>query len=269
LSYTNDVRVLDLEKGEWLFGYNSPSGPVAPNALSCPHDDFALLDNRLLVHLPTKIQVCEYRDAGQIEILGGTSFIAMLSDAGGLLAPGEIPHPAAAKLLEKAQSDPSVFLVHPGVAVAIDVSGIAGPYQPGVRQGLEKAAKASGYTVAQSSPIVIMGAITGPKQEAVSYIASGSYVVNAYTSTIRLVWNGRDLWQTSGTNVPFVLQTKAGETIEQALAEAGKQPNFSVFETARFPEFLQKPAENQQPGRPPSAALMSSQFTMQGLVDAK
>ena len=178
--------------------------------LSCPHDDFALLDNHLLVHLPTKIQVCDYRDAGQIETLGGTSFIAMLADAGGLLAPGDFPHPAAAKLLEKAQSDPSVFLIHPGVAVAIDVSGIAGPYQPGVRQGLEKAAKASGYTVAQSSPIVIMGAITGPKQEAVSYIASGSYVVNAYTSTIRLVWNGRDLWQTSGTNVPGMLHDQTG-----------------------------------------------------------
>jgi hypothetical protein len=268
LSYTNDVRVLDLEKAEWLFAYSSPSGPVAPNALSYPHDDFALLDNHLLLHLPTKIQVCDYRDAGQIETLGGTAFIAMLGDAGGLLAPGPFPHPAAEKLLEKAQSDPSVFLIHPGVSVAIDVSGIAGPYQPAVWQGLEKSAKASGFAVAQSSPIVIVGAITGPKQEAVSYIASGSYVVNAYTSIVKLVWNGKDLWQTSGTNVPGMLMTKQGETIEQALAEAGKQPNFSVFESTRFPEFLQKPGENQQPGLP-TAALMTSQFTMQGLVDSK
>ena len=51
--------------------------------------------------------------------------------------------------------------------------------------------------------------------------------------------------------------TKEGETIEQALAEAGKQPNLSVFEMARFPEYMQKPSEQTQ-GGPPSAALMSS-----------
>ncbi|MHB8864608.1 MAG: SHD1 domain-containing protein, partial [Pirellulaceae bacterium] len=268
VSFTSDVRVLDVEKGEWLFSYNSPSGPVAPNALSYPHDDYALLDNHLLVHLPTKIQVCDYRDAGRIETRGGTAFIALLTDAGGLLAPGTFPHPAAEKLLEKAQSDPSLFLIHPGVSVAIDVSGISGPYQQGVRQGLEKSARASGYTVEQTAPIVIVGAISGPKQEAISYIASGSYVVNAFTSTIKLVWNGRELWQTSGTNVPGMLMTKRGETIEQALAEAGKQPNFAIFESTRFPEFMQKPGENQQRGQS-SAALMTSQFTMQGLVDSK
>ncbi len=268
VSYTNDLRVLDVEKGEWLYGFSSPSGPVAPNALSYPDDDFALLDNHLLVHLPTKIQVCDYRDAGQMETVGGTSLIAMLSDAGGLLAPGTFPHPAAQKLLEKAQSDPSLFLIHPGVSVAIDVSGVGPQYQQMVRQGLEKAAAASGYAVAQSSPIIIAGSITGPKQEAVSYIASGSYVVNAYTSSIKLIWNGRELWQTVGSNVPGMLMTKQGETIEQALAEAGKQPNLSVFERTRFPEFMQKPSDNQQPGVR-SAALMSSQFTMQGLVDAQ
>ena len=82
------VRLLDIEKGEWLHSYNAPSGPVAPNALSCPHDDYVLIDNRLLVHMPTKIQVCEYRDAGQIATVGDTALIAMLADSGGLLAPG-------------------------------------------------------------------------------------------------------------------------------------------------------------------------------------
>ncbi len=268
VSYTNTLRVLETKTGEWSLSYTSVAGPVAPNSLSFPNDDFALLDNHLLVHLPTKIQVCDYRDAGRIETIGGTSFIAMLSDGGGLLATGVFPHPAAQKMLDKAQTDPSVFLIHPNVSVAINVSGVPGQYQQAVMQGLQKAAAASKYTVAPSSPITITASITGPKQEAVSYIASGSYVVNSYTSTIKLMWNGRELWQTGGTNVPGMLMTKQGQTIEQALAEAGKQPNLSVFEATRFPEFMQKPAENAAPGRN-SNALMSSQFTMQGLVDGK
>ncbi len=268
ISYHMQVRMLDVEKGEWLYSYSSSSGPAASHALSCPHDDYALLDNRLLVHLPTKIQVCEYRDAGQIDIVGGTAFIAMLSDAGGLLAPGKFPHPAAEKMLEKAQSDPSVFLIHPGVEVAIDVSQVNPQYQQTVFQGLEKAAQASGYKVVQTSPIFLSASITGPKQEAVSYIASGSYVVNAYSSTVKLLWNGRELWQTGGSNVPGVLMTKPGQSIEEALAEAGQQPNLGVFESARFPEFMQKPADNQQAGNN-STALMASAFTMQGLVDSQ
>ena len=171
-------------------------------------------------------------------------------------------------MLEKAQSDPSVFLIHPGVAVTIDVSGVGGQYQQVVRQGLEKAALASGYKVVPSSQVVIAGYISGPKQEAVSYIASGSYVVNAYASTIKLWWQKRELWQTGGSNVPGMLMTKAGQTIEQALAEAGRQPNLSVFESVRFPEFMQKPGDNPQAGNR-STALMSSQFTLQGLVDSK
>ena len=267
VSFTNTVRILDVEKGEWTLEYSSTGAPVCTNALSYPHDDFLLLDNHLLVHLPSRIQVCDYRDAGPIKTVGGTAFIGMLADSGGLLAPGKFPHEAAEKLLETAQKDPSVFLVHPGVSVAIDVAGVSPQYQQVVRQGLEKAAVESGYKVEASAPIVLVGSITGPKQEEVSYIASGSYVMNAYTSTIKVIWNGRELWQTGGSNVPGVLMTKQGQTIELALAEAGQSPNLSVFEMVRFPQFMQKPNEKSQ-GQG-SSSLMTSQFTMQGLVDDK
>jgi hypothetical protein len=157
----NDVRVLDLATGKWEIEFNLPGGPVAPNALSYPHDDFALLDNRLLVHLPTRIQLCNYLDANSIRTIGGTSFIAVQSGDGGILVPAEFPHPAAQELLEKAQSDPSVFLIHPGVTVAIDVTQVSGNYQQQVFQSLQQAAQQSGYRVAQTGPIVIAAAITG------------------------------------------------------------------------------------------------------------
>ncbi|MEZ6135685.1 MAG: SHD1 domain-containing protein [Pirellulaceae bacterium] len=262
-----DVRVFNVESGEWEQQFHLSDAPIATRSLSYPHEDYALLDNHLLVHLPTKIQVCDYRDATRIETQGGTAFIGIQGQDGGLFVPAQFPHPAAVTMLEKAQKDPSVFLIHPGVGVSIDVNG-AGQHQAEVRTALETAVKNSGYKLDQSSPIKIVGAISGPKQEAVSYIARGSYVVNEYTSSIKLVWNGKNLWATSGSNIPGMLMTSGNETIEQALEKAGKKPNLAVFERVKFPEFMQRPSENQQQG-PSSIALMQSKFTLQGLVDSK
>lgn len=263
-----DVRVMDTTTGEWAFEFTLPGGPVATKALNFPNEEFALLDNRLLVDLESRIQVCEYQGASQIETIGDTSFIAVQSDAGGILAPAKFPHPAAVKMLETAQSDPSLFLLHPGVAVSIDVSAVSGPYQQAVKQGLEKSVADSGYKLSDTSPIKIVASISDPKQEAVSYIAAGSYVVTKYTSTVKVEWNGKHLWSTSGSNVPGMLMTKRGETMQEALENAGKEPNTSMFAGLHFPEFMQKPSDSQKPGNR-SSALMSSQFTLQGLVDSK
>lgn len=263
-----DVRVMDTTTGEWAVEFTLPGGPVATNALSFPNEQFALLDNRLLVDLESRIQVCEYQGASQIETVGDTSFIAVQSDAGGVLAPAKLPHPAAVKMLETAQSDPSLFLLHPGVTVSIDVSAVSGPDQQTVKQGLEKSVADSGYKLSDSSPIKIVALISDPKQEAVSYIAAGSYVVTKYTSTVKLEWNGKTLWSTSGSNVPGMLMTKQGETMQEALENAGKAPNTSMFAGLHFPEFMQKPSDNPVGGNR-SNALMSSQFTLQGLIDSK
>ncbi|WP_197231002.1 SHD1 domain-containing protein [Novipirellula artificiosorum] len=264
----SDIRVMDVESGQWLFEFSLPGGPVATRALSYPDEDFVLLDKRLLVDLRSKIQVCEYRDAGQIETIGGTSFIAIHSGNGGLLAPGKFPHPAAEQMLETALNDPRLFLLHPGVAVAIDVSAIRSEHQQVARTGLEQSAAQAGYEVAPTSPIKIVGSISGPKQEAVSYIAAGAYIVNQYTSSVKLDWNGKTLWSTSQTNVPGMLMTKRGQTMQEALDDAGKKPNTAMFSNVHFPKFMQKPSDSQPAGRR-SNALMQSQFTLQGLVDSK
>ncbi|MGV3485793.1 MAG: SHD1 domain-containing protein, partial [Planctomycetaceae bacterium] len=120
LSFTTQMRVLDLATGQWLYKCSFDGPPIAPNSLGYPHDDYALLENRLLVHLPSQIKVCEYRDAGRITVVGGTSFIGIQGKDNGLVVPAKIPHPAAEEILVQAQKDPSVFLIHPGVEVSID-----------------------------------------------------------------------------------------------------------------------------------------------------
>ncbi len=267
ISFTNSLRVLDLTTGEWGQQCTFTGAPLAANSLSCPHDDYALMDNRLLVHIPSQIKVCEYRDAKRITTLGGMAFIGLQSGETGLVVPAKIPHPAAEKILAQAKSDPSVFLIHPGVQVSIDASA-AGQYAQQVAASLQTAAEAAGYKVVNGAPVSIVASISGPKQEAISYIASGAYIANVFQSTIRLTWQGKDVWTTGGNNIPGFLQTNRNETIQQKLDELGKTPNLTLFEGAQFPKLLQRPSgDAQNPNQ--SEALLVSKFTLQGLVDSQ
>lgn len=259
-----DVRVLDVATGEWDIEITMPSVPVAANGMCFPHPDYALLNNSTLLHLPSKIKVCTYSDAGSIFNIGGTSFIALHGDRGGVVVPAKFPHPAAESALAKALDDPTTFLLHPGVGVAVSASG--GQHSQAIRSGLEKSVVASGYKLDPNSPIKITGSVTGPKQEAVSYHMSGSYIVQKYTSSIKMQWNGKDVWQRSWSNIPGMLMTKRGESMQQALDKHSKSPNITSFAATKFPAFMQKPAENGRTNG--GGSLMSSKFTLQGLADS-
>lgn len=260
----NNVRVLDVATGDWEHDFALPGGPIATKGLSYPDDDYALFNNATLLHLPSRIQVCNYRGANSIDTIGGTSFIALFTDAGGLLAPGKFPHPTAESMLKKAQDDPTMFLIHPGVAVAVDVSAVPGQYQTEARDGLKKSIERSGYVMSASAPIKIVAGVSGPKQRAVSYIASGSYIANEFTTTLEMQWEGKSLWKTSGSNVPGFVQTSGDETIQDVLDRAGKSPNISMFGSQTFPEFMQRPSDVKGGA---SAGLLNSSFTLRGLVD--
>lgn len=271
LAFTNmgDIRILDLAKGEWEKQLNFPTSPIAPDGLDYPDEDYVLLNKKLLVHLPSQIQVCEYSDVGPIKTIGGVTFMGFSTDAGGLLVPATFPHPTAIKLLEKSQNNPSLFLIHPGVEVSIDVKGVPAEHQSKTEGFLKTSAENAGYKVVANSPISLVATITGPTQEKVEYHMAGTYTVNSYTSTVTLRWQGKDLWSNRGNNVPGIVMRKRDETMEQALAEAGKSPSFWVFQSSGFPKMLQKPSENSKGGPAKSSALMTSRFTLNGLVDTQ
>lgn len=268
-SSQGDLRVVNIAEGTVEHDVHLADGVVAMNDLSFPNNEYALLNNSTLVHLPTRIKVCEYQGAGDVKTIGGTSFIALSTDQGGLLVGADFPHPKAAELLETAQNDPATFLVHPGVGVSIDVSKVGGQYGQKVRENLTKAISTSGYKLVPSSPIKITAEITGPKQDAVSYIGEGSHVVQKYASTVKIEWNGQTLFTQGGTNIPGFLMLSRGETIESYLAKASQSPNLSVFEGVKFPEFIQRPSGNQGNQQAARGSLMLSKFTLQGLVDSK
>ncbi len=264
VGYTNTLRILDIATGEWEKVLNPASGIVSSNGLDWPDEDYVLLNKSVLIHLPSQILVCQYTNANSINAIGGKTFIALMDEAAGIVVPAKMPHPAAKTMLEKSEKDPSVFLLRPGVEVSIN-AGSTGQHQEQTRKDLETAAEKAGYKVVANSPISIQASITGPTREAVSYIGRGSYTIDKYTSTIKIVHEGKDIWSTSGTNIQGFLVTKPNQSFEDAVQESGRSPNLSVFKNASFPKMLQKPIST--PNGQSIPALMTSKFTMQGLVD--
>ena len=267
MTFTNHLRVLDLKSGQFETQLEL-NELGATQGLSYPHEDYALLDNHFLFHIPSQILVCDYTDAAVITSIGGTEFVGLLGDQGGLVVPTSIPHPKAESILEQASKDPSVFLIHPGVEVSLNVSAVGDAYRAEVEPFLREAATAAGYKVVSNAPIVIVAAITGPEQQAVSYIASGSYIATKYTTTASLDWNGKSIWSRGSNNVPGMIQTQGNETIQQKLDELGKKPNVQFFKNPGFPKLMQAPQGNQT-GQNNRNALMTSKFTLQGLIDSK
>jgi hypothetical protein len=265
VTISTQLMLLDATTGKWLQNFSSVGAPLAPQQLDYPHEDYALLNGNLLLHIPSQIKVCSYRDA-MIHVEGDTSIIAVQGGDAGLVVGSKIPHPPAEAVLKQAEDDPSVFLIHPGVEVSIDASG-AGQWADQVKTDLEAAAANAGYRVSANAPLSLVATISGPQQKAVSYIASGSYIANEFTSSVRIRWEGKDIWSTGGNNIPSFLQTERGQSIQDKLNEVGKTPNLSVFKSARFPKMLQRPSEGSGPNQ--SDALMTSRFTLNGLVDSK
>jgi hypothetical protein len=269
LTSGKNVRVLDLTNGEWRYNITFPGHGLGLGlgTLNFPHKDYLLIGG-LLVHIPTRVQVCEYKVAGPIQTIGETSFVALTSDAGGLFAACKLPHPTAEKILELARKDPSVFLIKPGVPVSIDVSG-TGAYQDQVRSMLEAAVERCGYKNSPNAEIRVVATIGPPSQKEVHFIARGSYSMTAYDSSLKLIWGKNELWSTSRSNVPAWVRTKGDETIDQKLREMEKEPNLFVFEKAQFPEFMQRPNLNADSKASRSSAIMTSTLTLKGFVDEK
>jgi hypothetical protein len=265
VAFGNEIRVLDLTKGEWTIKDSvMHNGSLTHGGLAFPDEEYGLFSGSLLVHLPTMIKVCTYSDAKSIRVVGPTSYVAVMGNEGGLFAPTKFPHPKAAELLKKAQSDPKVFVVKPGVEVSIDIGAIPSQHQSEVKKNLENAAKQAGYKLVDSAPIRLVAAITGPEQEAVSYHMSGSHIFNKLTSNLRMVWQNKDIWATSGTNVPFMVSGSRDQSFKDSLKAYEGKPNLGVF-GSKLPKRVQTPTDDQSNQ---SGTLMTSKFTPQGLVDS-
>ena len=260
------VFVLDVETKEWIQEISFPGTNVG-NTFAFPDEEYVLFDNRVLIHYPTRIQLWTLQDVHVAQVVGDYAFLGCNTDAGGLLMPTKLPTTKALSTLSAAQKQSDLFVVKPGAQIGVNVNGVPQQYQEQVKAGLEKAIERIGCKVNQGAEVQLVAAVTGPKQEAVSYHMSGSHVVQSYVSKIAVQYRGQDAWGTSGTNIPGMVMLSRDETMESYLAKASSSPNLKIFEQVVLPEYLQKPAPPAGPNAQPQPfnTIGASKLTANGL----
>ena len=110
--------------------------------------------------------------------------------------------------------------------------------------------------------IELAASMEGPKERKISYFNSGDYTVQEYRTKLRFVYQGQAAWETSGTNVPFIISLKQGENIGSHL-KAREKPDYAFFERVELPKLLQKPTAGQGSGG--SLTLGQSKITTAGV----
>ncbi|MBA4032051.1 MAG: hypothetical protein C0478_14335 [Planctomyces sp.] len=265
------VIVWDLQTGEEI--REIVSGHVHGDALPLWLDDnFLLLGGHLLLDVKNQLRLWDYAGAEMSAFFDRTGlFIVGGPNQSSSLIPVALPHPAARNFLARVLQDPNLFILKEGTQVSIDVSGIQdASQQASVKEKLTKKLTERGFVVAASGGITLKASTETGKAEKMSYRSFGEapwnakeYTVQAYNSRLKFVWNGKDVWEVSGNNIPGFLSLGKDETIEQALKKSEK-PNYGFFEHAEIPKLLTKPSDNAAGGGG-TQALGKSTVTITGL----
>lgn len=258
------VVVWDVASGKLERTIPCP-GLLIHGAIDYPSDGFILANNQFLIDVENQLKLWTYTGHEQVRSAGGWTFFGVTNgeQSPGALVPVQLPQPAASDLLKKALTDPNLFVFKAGTTVKLDTSGIPDPAQrDSVQQALTKRLQELGCQTGPAGTIDLLASVEGPKDRDVSYFGSGDYKTKEYLTRVRFMYQGQPVWETAGTNVPFIISLKEGENVEGYL-RAHEKPEYGFFDSVQLPKFLQKPAAGQQAGN--SLTLGQSQVTTSGL----
>lgn len=256
------VLVWNIETGE-LYRDFAPSGIPANQGVEFAHEDFLLIGGRYLIELENMISLWDYQGSEQTVSVGGvTFFCANPQGAPGMLLAAKLPHDDALTALDNALNQPDLFIFRKGSSVRLDVSGVPANHQAEVEASLRNKLQEMDVTVSNTAPLTVKAETSGPKADKIRYIAQGTYDVQVYTSTIKFLYEGKVAWQRSGSNIPHFVRIGRDENLGDVLREKSKGPDYSIFKTAEFPKFLQKPSD--APAAGASGQTIGSSVVTQG-----
>jgi hypothetical protein len=257
-----DTATGKLEKDFAVTGINM-GGEIA-----YPDEGFILAGHQFLIELDNQLKLWHYQGADRVHTVGGTTFIAATGDnTSGVLLATKLPHPRSLDMLKEALGQSDLFAFRKGTPVKLDVAGIPdAAEQSKVKEALTKKLDAMNCPVAADGKVEVVAYVEGPKSREISYINSGTYTVQEYFTKLKIVYQGKTLWETQWTNIPGVMSLQRGENIETKLREASAHPAYGLYQEAVLPEFLQKPTESQNPGQPGGGQTIGqSSVTPQGI----
>jgi SLA1 homology domain 1, SHD1 len=258
------ILVWDTATGKLLCDFEAP-GLHLTGAIGFPDDNFLLGGNRFMIDLQNQLKLWEYSGAEQMVHIGKHTLAGLgTHNAPGALLSLELPHKDARDLLNKALTQPDLFVFREGTSVKLDVAGIPAADQAHVREVLTKKLTDMKCPVADTGTISLVAVVVGPKEREVSYMHSGDYKVQEYFTQLHFMYQGTPAWTASSTNIPFMLSLKRGENIEGVLRKLSEKPNTSFYDGVILPKFLQKPTAGQG-GAASRQTLGGSQILTSGL----
>ena len=258
----NRILVWDTASGRLERDFPTP-GIAIHGGIDFPNDGFILANKQYLIALESQLKLWHYRGAEFFQTIRGVTFLCVTGgQSSGVFAPAKLPHPEATDLLDKALTQPDLFVFREGTTVKLDVSGIPADQSGRVKDALVKKLGEMNCKVAESGTIELVASVEGPKSKEVSFMHSGTYKVKEYRTRLKFVYQGTPVWETSGTNIPGFVMLKQGENLEGVLRKASKAPSYAFYDGVVLPKLLQKPSENQSAGS--GQTLGASQVTPAG-----
>lgn len=230
-------------------------------------DEFLLVGGGTLIQPFQHIKVWSYQGAEPANAAPGGGLWTVVHDlgqrGGGALLPLRLPHAAAREALQKALADPNLFVLKPGTTVKLDVAGIGdAEKRDEVETALKRKLEEAGFKVGSGSITLVASTEVGKTRD-VTYHTFGrafgnqTYKVQEHIARLKFEYDGKPAWEASAINIPYFVQLKEGQTMEQYLKD-NEKPNYNYFKSVELPKLLTKP-------NPSGATLGSSRITTAGV----
>jgi hypothetical protein len=261
----NKLFVWEFSTGQLYRDIDIPFGGAA----RWPNDDDVMMAQGRLLDLQSQIPLWDYHGTDNAPIFGGYAWCAV-SEGGNkkeILVPARIPHSAVKTALEKAQRDPNFFVIKPGTAVRLNVSGIEDPaMRDQAAVGLTERLKAAGCTVSPNGPVELLASTLAGKEREITYRSMGmprfgpragggeTFKIREYFSRLEFHFQGQKIWETQWSNIQHFVMLR-DETLEQFL-KRNDHPNYELFNRIELPKYLSRTGNN---------ALGTSRITPAGL----
>lgn len=232
--------------------------PGVHDRIEFTHDDFLLLgaSRRVtLMELPHQLSLWSYFGPEQVCTQGGWTFMAVSNqDKADALFAVQLPNADATRALKQAVQQPDLLIFRRGTNVRVDTAGVANPEdQEKIRQSLIAKLRDMGCAASDQGTIELVAVVEKNDR------SQGQGKYHEFRSTLRLVYQGKIVWETkSGAFTSVATTTDAG----YRWWESGTKP-IDFFAQVKFPISLPKPLETKDGSSP--GTLGRSQVTTEGI----
>ncbi len=258
---------LDMQAGdvwETMYPRNSPAPKEVSATFGWAGTKHLFVD-QFLYDLETPIPIWNYTGVDQTRCVGRQTW-AVVKKVGTVttLRPFELPHQVVAARVADEIAKPGVFTLRPGDGIRIDASAIPEDRRAEVVADLQNRLRTIGYRADPTGTAVVIASLDEPTQATASYMGHKPISYIRQPARLKLVKDGKVLWQQAWTNdPPFLVHYSTQTTLAEHLWNTGYgKPNYRIYSSAPIPSLFRGP-------KSPPSAFGSSELQPTGIKDRR